>query len=214
MRLSDNGMMGEDEKSVEVLLGRNFEEIEYVVPVSIWRYADLKVTTLSCTDSLSVRGVTGITVLADAYLEDAQVRSDVLFLPGGEGCEVLRKHPLVLEKIRAYAAQEKRIAAICAAPLLLHDLGLLEGRHYTAYACRELFMAHRSMPVVQDRHILTGRDPGAVFSFSLQLLQAFGISSKEAKKAADIIRGMGLKELWKSKDSVKNSAENSIASRG
>ncbi|MDR3143385.1 MAG: DJ-1/PfpI family protein [Puniceicoccales bacterium] len=186
-------------KSILVVLGEKFEEIELVIPVSIWRYARQTVTIASCTDSLSVRGVNGITVSADEYLKDAEVSSDILFLPGGNGCEALRKNALVLEKIHAYAKNKKLIAAICAAPLLLLDCGLLEGRRHTAYPCRELPSADHSVPVVLDDGILTGRDPGSVFAFALKLLQAIVCSQEWDEVHAhmrELIQGLGVKDIW------------------
>ncbi|MDR2377264.1 MAG: DJ-1/PfpI family protein [Puniceicoccales bacterium] len=193
-------MLIKAKKSILVLLGEKFEEIELVIPVSVWRYARQTVIIASCTDSLSVRGVNGVTVSADEYLRDAEVSSDILFLPGGDGHETLRKNSLVLEKIRAYAEKKKLIAAICAAPLLLLDCGLLEGRHHTAYPCRELPLADQSVPVVLDDGILTGRDPGAVFAFSLELLKAIAASQEDDEVQAhmkELVRSMGLKELWR-----------------
>jgi putative intracellular protease/amidase len=106
----------------------------------------------------------------------------------------------VLAKIRAYAEQKKLIAAICSAPLLLLDCGLLEGRRHTAYPCKELPLADQSMPVVLDGNILTGRDPGAVFPFTLELLKTivdFPKNDEIQAHAKELIQGLGLKDIWR-----------------
>ncbi|MDR3143384.1 MAG: DJ-1/PfpI family protein [Puniceicoccales bacterium] len=182
-------------KNILVLLDEGFEEIECVVPVRIWRYAGQYVSLVSCTDSLSVCGSNGITLLAEACLKDAEVSSDVLFLPGGDSCKRMKKKPIVLQKIRAYAEKGKLIAAICGAPLLLQEAGLLAGRHYTAYRGKDFPGADYSKPVVLDGPILTGRDAGAAFAFALQLLQAIKLPLEDMRKG--IITGLGLEEVWR-----------------
>jgi 4-methyl-5(b-hydroxyethyl)-thiazole monophosphate biosynthesis len=180
-----------------VLLGEDFEIIECVIPVDIWRYAGLKVTILSCAGSLRIRSTQGITILADDSLRDAAVDSDVLFFPGGPGIGMLRKNPLVIQKVQAYAQEKKLIAAICAAPLLLQDAGVMQGHCFTAYPCKELPLADLSQPVVWDRLILTGRDPGAVFPFALQLLKVIDYPEYHMRR---IIQGMGLEKFWRLRD--------------
>jgi 4-methyl-5(b-hydroxyethyl)-thiazole monophosphate biosynthesis len=189
-------MMSIKEKiKVCVLLGENLETIECVVPVDIWRYAGLKVTMASCTGLLQVRGVKGIAILADEYLKDAEVSSDVLYIPGGsDSIESFRKNPFVISKIQAYDREKKLIVAICAAPILLLEAGVLQGRRHTAYPCKELPLADHSMPVVWDQHILTGRDPGAVFLLALQLLKIIHPSSPHMKH---LVEGMGLSGIWR-----------------
>ena len=181
-------------KKVCVLLGEDFETIECVVPVDIWRYARLEVTIVSCTGSLQVRGTKGITILADELLQDAEVTSDVLFFPGGSGFEILQKNSLVISKIQAYDREKKLIAAICAAPILLLEAGVLQGRRHTAYPCKELPLADHSMPIVWDQHILTGRDPGAVFLLALQLLKIVNFPPNDMRH---IVKGMGLGGIWR-----------------
>ncbi|MDR2377265.1 MAG: DJ-1/PfpI family protein [Puniceicoccales bacterium] len=181
------------QKSILTLLDEGFEEIESVVPVRLWRYAGQSVSLVSCSNSLTVCGSSGITLLAEACLKDAEVSSDVLFLPGGDSCKRMRKNPLVIQKIRAYAEQGKFIATICGASLLLQEAGLLEGRRYTAYRGKYFPGADYSKPVILDGPILTGRDLGAAFVFAMRLLQAIEFPLEAMEKN---IKKLGLEEFW------------------
>ena len=115
-------------KRVLCILEKGFEEIETITPVDLLRRAGLEVVMAGVSAS-EVVGRSGIRVCADARLKDLDACDfDVLFLPGGPAVMELRSNSQVLDLIRHYAAEGKIIAAICAAPLLLKDAGILEGK--------------------------------------------------------------------------------------
>ena len=116
-------------------LANGFEEVEGLAPVDILRRGGVDIKTVSVTGSEYVETSHGITIKADLTIENANLSdADMLLLPGGlPGATNLRDHEGVCAALKAQAAKGGRIGAICAAPLVLGHLGLLEGRYATCY---------------------------------------------------------------------------------
>ena len=112
---------------------------------------------------------------ADALFADAEKESyDVVLLPGGPGTGGL-KVPPVFERLRRQKAEGRLIAAICAAPTVLVDAGVLDpGQHVTCYpTCSvDLDRPCANVPVVADGGVITGQAPGAAMLFALVVLRA------------------------------------------
>lgn len=160
--------------TVLTILPEGFEEIEAITPIDLWRRAGLKVVTASLGSRRRVTGRSQITIDADITLASvgpAQV-FDVLFLPGGPGVARLRDSLEVRDLIGRQFAADKWIAAICAAPLVLHDAGLLAGRNYTAHpsAETELSAIKSDEAVVVDGHLITSRGAGTAVAFALKVI--------------------------------------------
>ncbi len=158
-----------------VLLANGFEEIEALTPIDVLRRAGL--TVVSCGISgLQVRGSHGITVTADALPEDIDLGAvDMLILPGGmPGATNIDAHPFTDKIIDAVNKNGGRIAAICAAPLVLGKRGLLRGKKATCYPGFEdqLVGAEvRSSGVVTDGNITTAKGMGVALQFAKELVK-------------------------------------------
>lgn len=150
-------------KTALVLLHEGVEEMEFVAPVDILRRGGVEVTVASCGPRLSITGRNAIQIKADLLLADAlyspQAIWDLLVIPGGPGVGPLRKNPLALEAVRRH--QGRLIGAICAAPLLLLEAGVLaadgSAAPYTAHpsTASELPAADAAQAVV----VATTRQP-------------------------------------------------------
>jgi 4-methyl-5(b-hydroxyethyl)-thiazole monophosphate biosynthesis len=176
-------------KRVLCLLAPGFEEIETIAPIDLLRRAEAEVVVASVNGEKLVAGRCGVTVQADARLADVMDQSfDLLFLPGGPGVKALREDGRAAQLARAYAQQTKPVAAICAAPTVLADAGLLAGRRFTAH-----FSVHDQLPgvlrderVVKDGKLLTSRGAGTAVEFGLALVgELFG--EGKAKEIAGAI---------------------------
>lgn len=160
--------------TVLTLLAEGFEEIETFTPVDLLRRAGVDVTVASLADHRHATGRSGITAHADVAL--AEIGSDrlfdLLFLPGGPGVKALRADARVRAAIDRHAAADRWLAAICAAPVLLHDAGLLAGRRYTAHpsVAAEIPQAIAGERVVVDGRIVTSRGAGTALDFGLCLI--------------------------------------------
>ena len=195
-------------KKIIVLLAEGFEEVEALTPVDYLRRAGVEVTTAavglkSRSAGLAVKGAHGITVLADAGLEDllqkkklAPAGWDGVVLPGGQpGSDNLAASKEAGAFIKAMAAEGKWICAICAAPArVLSPLGILAGKKFTCFPGEEekVIAPGTGSPgakwkkdrVVLDGNIITSRGAGTAGEFACAIIENL-VSAAEAKKLAE-----------------------------
>ena len=177
--------------TVLVILADGFEEIEAFVPVDLLRRAGIAVTTASLSDTRHVTGRSRITAHTDATLAGVGDQAfDLVLLPGGAGVELLRADPRVAGLVRHHAQAGAWIAAICAAPVLLLDCGLLANRKYTAHfsVADELPDILSQEKVVLDGRICTSRGAGPAVEFGLRLVALL----RGEEQAADIAKAICL----------------------
>lgn len=164
---------------IYVHLAKGFEEIEALTCVDLLRRAGLPVETVSCDPARTVTGSHGISVEADTLFVSADYDgAEMIVLPGGmPGTTNLRAHEKLCQKIREFAAAEdKKVAAICAAPMILGQLGLLEGKKATIYPGMEeelkgAIVAGEDEKVVTDGNIMTSKGPGTAMDFALAIIK-------------------------------------------
>lgn len=166
-------------KTMYVFLADGFEEIEALAPVDVMRRAGLAVTMVSVTGDLVVKGAHGIPVVADATFDDVDYAdAALLFLPGGlPGATNLEAHEGLGRLLMAKAAQDDVvISAICAAPLVLGGLGLLEGKQATCYPGFEERMtgaAYTAAQVTVDGNVFTACGPAAAWELGFTFVEYF-----------------------------------------
>ena len=163
-------------KKVCVFLADGFEEIEGLTVVDLLRRAGITVTTASITGQKMIHGAHGIDVQVDTRIEEVDIeRQDMLVLPGGmPGTIHLGEHAGVCDAVRAFDEAGKWIAAICAAPTVFGNLGLLEGRKATCYPGMQEELASGEYlidSVVVSDHIITSRGMGTAIDFSLKIIE-------------------------------------------
>ncbi len=170
-------------------LATGFEEVEALAPVDILRRGGVEIKTVSVTGDLIVESAHGVGIKADALFEDIDpTDADLLMLPGGlPGATNLNEHEGLRRALVEQNARGGRIAAICAAPLVLGGLGLLEGRKATCYPGFEKYMTGATYTAdlyTTDGNITTGRGPAAVLPYSYALLEQF-VGAEAAKQVRD-----------------------------
>lgn len=179
-------------RTVAVMLGEGFETIEALTAVDVLRRAEVCVTTVSVMGTREVASAHGVVVAADALVDDVDLAAfDALALPGGmRGYENLS----ACEPLRAALAKQlaagRIVAAICAAPMLLAHLGLLEGRRATCYpGCEAVFPAgaYQADDVVRDGNLITGSGPAKSLPFALAVLAAVAGEEASARIAGDML---------------------------
>ena len=176
---------------VFIFLADGFEEIESIAPIDIFRRADIDVTTISVTNEKSVRGAHNMTVVADALFSDADfTTNDLLYLPGGmPGTKNLDAHEGLKNLLLKQAGENKRIAAICAAPSILGKLGLLMGKEAICFPGFEnqLMGAILSKEkIIKSGNILTAKGAGVAIQFALKLVEELK-GKTEAERIAGAI---------------------------
>ena len=181
-------------KKIFIFLAEGFEETEAVATIDVMLRGGLDVTSVSISDNLLVTGAHGISVNSDVFFENVDLSyGDMLVLPGGmPGASNLNAHTGLKSALEQYAARGKKIAAICAAPLVFGGLGLLKGKNATAYPGFESYLDGATFinsPVVIDGNIITGQGPGFALKFGLAIVEEL----QGKAKSDEIAGGMLLK---------------------
>lgn len=167
---------------VYILLAPGFEEAEALVPADLLRRAGIQ-TALTGVEDQMVAGSHDIVVRADRVIAQVDLRdAEMIVLPGG-GCGVqnLREHPAVAALAQEAVDRGIPLAAICAAPTLLGEWGMLKGRRATCYPGMEEKLTGgqaEDASVVADRNLITGRAAGSAFEFGLALIRALAGAEK------------------------------------
>jgi 4-methyl-5(b-hydroxyethyl)-thiazole monophosphate biosynthesis len=175
--------------TVLVILAEGFEEIEAVTSVDILRRAGAEVKIAALGEGIHVTGRCGVTLHADSTLESvAESRFDCLLLPGGPGVARLRNDPRVSGRVKRQLEENGWIAAICAAPLALKDVGILHGKRFTAHfsVSPELPDALLDERAVADGRLITSRGAGTAVDFALLLVERL-FSVEKANEVAKSI---------------------------
>jgi protein deglycase len=176
-----------------LFLAPGFEEIEATTTIDVLRRAELNVLSVSITENRWVEGAHHLVIQADCLFSDIDWSEiKMLVLPGGmPGTKNLNAHEKLKAALMQFAQASKPIAAICAAPMILGQLGLLEGKEATCYPGNETHLKSASLSkhkVVQDGNIITASGPGVSAEFALQIVSFF--SGKE--KATEVAKKMQL----------------------
>ena len=159
---------------VGIFLADGFEEIEGLTVVDILRRAGIDISMISINGKKKVTGAHGIALDTDEDIVQCDPdKLDMLVLPGGmPGTTNLAACEKLTEALKK-ADQEKRgIAAICAAPSVLGDLGFLKGKKavcYPGFESRLTGAEVLAVPVVTYGHITTSRGMGTAIAFALEL---------------------------------------------
>lgn len=181
-------------KKIAVHMADGFEEIEAISIIDVLRRADLDVIVTSVTGKLEVTGAHQLKILADKLFE--QVNYDeviMIVLPGGmPGASNLDAHEGLKAQIVKFNNENKPLAAICAAPLVYGNLGIMEGKQAVCYPGFEKYLKGAQMlnsPVAESGNVITGRGPGAAIQFALKLVEKLVSADKAELLASQMLVG-------------------------
>ena len=162
---------------VYVLLGTGFEEVEAITPIDLLRRADIPVTTVGITGK-TVFGGHNIGIEADITIDEIDAADlDMIVLPGGlGGVASVRANRKAMNLLLSAWQNGKFVAAICAGPTVLADLGITNNRNATCYPGCEDAMGTANMisnaSCVRDGNLITGTSAGCAVPFGLMLIAA------------------------------------------
>ena len=171
---------------VYMLLGTGFEETEAIAPLDLLRRAGVEIATVGITGKI-VYGSHGIGVQADILPEEMDLANmEMIILPGGlGGVASARASEEAMQALRFAWENDKFVAAICAGPTVLADLGITDGKNATCYPGCESGMGSANMianaPCVRDGKLITGTSAGCAIPFGLMLIAA--LKSQECADA-------------------------------
>ena len=172
-----------------IFLTDGFEEIEALATFDILKRGEVNVLLISLTKDKVVVGKHGVSVIVDCMFNDVDfVRAQMLILPGGS--TNINEHADLKRELVHFAGKGGKIAAICAAPMVLGGLGLLNGKNATCYPGFEHYLAGAKITneaVVVDGNITTGRAAGDSIAFALELLNQIKCKETASKVALKIL---------------------------
>jgi len=176
---------------VYIFLADGFEEIEAIAPIDIFRRAKIEVITISISNNKTVSGSHGILVIADSLFSEADFNdNDMLYLPGGKlGTENLDAHEGLKDLISKQTLENKKLAAICAAPSILGKMGILNGKEAICYPGFENKLQGAILSenkIVKSGNIYTAKGAGVAVQFALKLVEELK-GSELAQQIADSI---------------------------
>ena len=179
---------------VLIPLAEGCEELEAVTIIDLLRRAQVTVITAGLVAG-PVRASRGTVLLPDATLDDVIADDyDMIVLPGGlPGADHLGRDARLIGKLHAMAEAGQYIGAICAAPKVLAEQGLLDGKCATAYPGvidADAFPAitFTGAAVVQDGKVITSRGPGTAMDFALALIAALCGETTRAQVEQGLVR--------------------------
>lgn len=171
-----------------IFLATGYEEVEMLTVVDMLRRADISIDMVSITDKKEVTSSHNVTIVADKLFHEADFdAAEMLILPGGmPGTTNLKAFDPLCKQLKAFAENGKKLSAVCAAPTVLADLGLLEGKNATCYpsfADKLTTGTHVKQPVVVDGNVITSRGMGTCIEFAGAIIE-----SLKDKETADSVK--------------------------
>ena len=172
---------------IYMFLGTGFEETEAIAPLDLLRRAGVEVKTVGLNGKV-IYGGHNIGVEADIEIDQLDLSDlEMIILPGGlGGVASCRACPAAMNALQYAWDNDKYVAAICAGPTVLADLGITAGMNATCYPGCEDGMGSAIMvedaAVVTDEKLITGTSAGCAIPFGLALVAAL-----KGQEAADTV---------------------------
>ena len=166
-----------NQKQLKVLvpLAQGCEELEAVTITDLLTRAGMNIVTVGL-DKQPVIASRGMVLMPQTTIDTVMDEDfDLIVLPGGlPGADHLQNDVRIQSKLKSMAADNKTIAAICAAPKALGSAGVLDGKKVPCYpgALDEYPQLNvRSTAIEIDGQIVTSRGPGTAMDFTLSLIE-------------------------------------------
>ena len=170
---------------VAVILAEGFEEIEALTVVDVLRRANITCHMVGFEDR--VTGSHAIQVQADRVFDGDLSDYDMIVLPGGmPGSAHLRDNEQLIAELQKCEQVGKKVAAICAAPIVLNRAGLLKDKGFTCYDGVQEQIAdghYRKETVVVDGQLTTSRGPATALAFAYNLVEQLGGDADALREA-------------------------------
>ena len=177
---------------VYMLLGTGFEETEAIAPLDLLRRAGVEVKTVGLNGKV-IYGGHNIGVEADIEIDQLDLSDlEMIILPGGlGGVASCRACPAAMDALKYAWDNDKYVAAICAGPTVLANLGITAGMNATCYPGCESGMGSAIMvedaAVVTDEKLITGTSAGCAIPFGLALVEVLKGEEEADRIAKQIV---------------------------
>ncbi len=173
---------------IAIILAEGFEELEATAIIDVLRRAGIEVVSAGLTEG-PVSSARKVKLIPDTVIDSLNSDDfDMLVLPGGlPGTDNLNADKRVGDLIRDFDNKGKLTGAICAAPYVLANAGVLEGKHATSYPTfkdRLGNVEYEEKTVVTDGNVMTSRGPGTAICFGLAIVERF-LGPEKAREIKD-----------------------------
>lgn len=178
-------------KKVAIILHKNFEESEAIVTIDVLRRSDIKVDIYSIDDADFQDGSHNIIIKTEYKLAHLNVDEyDGIIIPGGPGVNDLFGNEKLLNFVKAFNAKQKMVSAICAAPQILGQAGIVDGIKVVKFPSTNQFLDKAIIQEVSsiiDQNIVTGTSIGTVVPFALNIIEYLQGKEQKAKIKAQLV---------------------------
>lgn len=184
------------DSKVYIFLADGFEELEALAPLDILRRAGFEVETVSITKDMEVVGSHGLRVICDTTINLISPEiAELMILPGGmPGSENLAASEELAKILTKQNEEGKWLAAICAAPFVLGQLNILQGKQATCYPGYEQYLQGAEFvekPVVVSQNVITGNGAGAAVRFAFTI-----VAKLKGQRVADFLAEKMMNERY------------------
>lgn len=181
-------------KTIAILATHGFEQSELETPLSKLRDAGATVHVVSPQDG-RIKGWNekdwGTPVTVDRKLSDVSAHEyDAIVLPGGQiNPDLLRVDQQAIAFIQDFYSTGKTVAAICHAPWLLIEAGVIKGRRVTSYKSIKTDVINAGgewtdQEVVTDEGLITSRQPSDLDAFCQKIIEEISEGKHERRFAS------------------------------
>lgn len=171
-------------------LANDSEEVECLMVVDILKRAGIEVDLVSIYDDLEVKTAHDINIRCDKSIKDINIDdADLIFIPGGlPGANYMRENEELINILKKQNERGKHIGAICAAPYILGDIGLVDDKKATVYPGFEKHIPNYTKDgVYTDGNITTARGLGFSIDMGLELLRVL-VSEEKSNEIREKIQ--------------------------
>lgn len=160
-----------------MILADGFEVVEALATRDVLNRAEIALDLISITSSLEVKSSHNVFVKADALMKSISLNDyEFLVVPGGPGVFInLVNNTDVKETIKTFIKEDKLVAAICAAPVLLKDFEEFKEKRFTVFPGLEndftssIFV--KTENVVMDNKFITAKSMFYTIPFALKIVE-------------------------------------------
>ena len=161
-----------------ILLNNKVEDVEAIATQALLRRAGFKIDSFTLETTKEIKTAYNQKLTVDYLYDEIKDKNyDFLILPGGGHVFNWLENSNIDNLVKKYYNDNKLIAAICAAPLFLNKVNILENRNFTAFPdvvsnIKGNFI--KDAKVVNDNNIITARSAGVVYDFVYEIIKEIG----------------------------------------
>lgn len=187
-------------KKIALFIENGSEELEFVAPLDIMRRAGINVDLISANENKQIKTSHNLNVKTDKTINDIEniLDYDGIIIPGGlPGSEYLKNNNKIIDFYKKMHANNKLVAAICAAPIVLNEADITKDKNITCYPgfenqiqCKKY---DRNKAIVVDKNVITAQGPAVAILFGLEIVK-YLLGEEESSKISNAMLVNVLKE--------------------